>query len=73
MDEHTDICIIGAGMSGICTAIQLIRQYKTRNFIILEKAQELGGTWSANTYPGCGCDVSSLILWHFVRCTLTES
>ncbi|KAF3017173.1 hypothetical protein E8E14_011873 [Neopestalotiopsis sp. 37M] len=59
MDEHTDICIIGAGMSGICTAIQLIRQYKTRNFIILEKAQELGGTWSANTYPGCGCDVPS--------------
>lgn len=58
MDLDTHVCIIGAGMSGLCTAIQLIRQYNTRKFIIIEKSPELAGTWGVNTYPGCGCDVS---------------
>lgn len=39
------VVIIGAGMSGICTAIDLIERNNTRNFIILEKASGLGGTW----------------------------
>ncbi|KAI8625859.1 FAD/NAD(P)-binding domain-containing protein [Xylariaceae sp. FL1651] len=59
MSLDTHVCIIGSGVSGICTAIQVIRQYNTRNFTIIEKSQELGGTWSVNTYPGCGCDVPS--------------
>ena len=50
--------IIGAGFSGLCAAIRL--QKENRNdFIILERATELGGTWRDNTYPGCGCDVPS--------------
>ncbi|KAI1078822.1 hypothetical protein F5B20DRAFT_546324 [Whalleya microplaca] len=59
MALDTHMLIIGAGMSGICTAIQMIRQHKSRNFVIIEKSTELGGTWAANTYPGCGCDVPS--------------
>jgi len=55
----TDVLIIGAGMSGLGLAVQLIRQYGHRNFQIVEKVEDVGGTWLVNTYPGCGCDVAS--------------
>jgi cation diffusion facilitator CzcD-associated flavoprotein CzcO len=55
----TDVLIIGAGMSGLCFAVQLQQQYPQRSFTILEKTDNLGGTWVVNTYPGCGCDVLS--------------
>lgn len=51
--------IIGAGISGLCTAIDLIQKNKTTNFIILERSSGLGGTWRDNKYPGCCCDVWS--------------
>ena len=50
--------IIGAGMSGILTAIKL-QESGTTNFAIYEKAEKLGGTWRENTYPGIRCDVPS--------------
>ncbi|KAI0905325.1 putative monooxygenase [Ustulina deusta] len=53
----TDILIIGAGISGLGFGVQLVRKYGTRNFEIIEKSDRIGGTWSANTYPGCGVDV----------------
>lgn len=56
--QHTDVLIIGAGMSGIGFAVQLLKQFGTRNFKIIEKSDNLGGTWWVNSYPGCGCDVS---------------
>jgi cation diffusion facilitator CzcD-associated flavoprotein CzcO len=56
--QNTDVLIIGAGMSGIGFAIQLLKQLGTRNFTIIEKSDNLGGTWWVNSYPGCGCDVS---------------
>ncbi|MDP7604984.1 MAG: NAD(P)-binding protein, partial [Alphaproteobacteria bacterium] len=43
--------IIGAGMSGILTAIKL-REAGHQDFTIYEKADRLGGTWRDNTYPG---------------------
>ncbi|MCZ4551056.1 flavin-containing monooxygenase [Gordonia rubripertincta] len=48
------VLIIGAGISGLCAAIKL----KSQNvpFTILEKNDEVGGTWLENTYPGCGVD-----------------
>jgi len=46
-------------MSGLGLAVQLIRQYGHRNFQIVEKVEDVGGTWLVNTYPGCGCDVAS--------------
>jgi cation diffusion facilitator CzcD-associated flavoprotein CzcO len=55
----TDILIIGAGMSGLGLAVQLIRNYGYRDFQIVEKVADVGGTWLVNTYPGCGCDVAS--------------
>ena len=52
--------IIGTGFSGICMGIQL-KQKGIHNFIILEKADEVGGTWRENTYPGAECDVPSAL------------
>ncbi|KAI4129002.1 MAG: hypothetical protein LQ338_002469 [Usnochroma carphineum] len=55
-----DVLIIGAGISGICTAIDLIRSGRGSSFVIIEKGnQAVGGTWNDNIYPGCCCDVLS--------------
>jgi cation diffusion facilitator CzcD-associated flavoprotein CzcO len=53
-----DIAIIGAGFSGLGTAIRL-RQQGIDDFVVLERHDDVGGTWWANTYPGCTCDVPS--------------
>jgi cation diffusion facilitator CzcD-associated flavoprotein CzcO len=50
--------IVGAGFSGLCAGIQLKRAGIT-DFVILEKADRVGGTWRENTYPGAACDVPS--------------
>ncbi len=52
------VAIIGAGMSGILTAIELQKAGIT-DFTVYEKAAALGGTWRDNTYPGLCCDVPS--------------
>lgn len=52
--------IIGAGMSGLGMAIRL-RQAGYRNITLLEKSQDVGGTWLENSYPNCGCDVPSFL------------
>src|SRR5688572_24727744 len=53
---HPRIVVIGAGMAGILTAIQL-RRHGYDDFVVYEKADRLGGTWRENTYPGLACDV----------------
>lgn len=50
--------IVGAGFSGLCAGIQL-RRLGITDFVILEKADRVGGTWRENTYPGAACDVPS--------------
>src|SRR5258706_1169671 len=50
--------IVGAGFSGLCAGIQL-RRAGIHDFVILEKADRVGGTWRENTYPGAACDVPS--------------
>jgi len=52
------IAILGAGMSGILSAIKL-REAGFDDVVIYEKADRVGGTWRENTYPGVGCDVPS--------------
>ncbi len=62
MTQNTDarhkIVIIGSGFAGIGMGIAL-RQAGFRDFVILEKASDFGGTWRDNRYPGCACDVPS--------------
>jgi cation diffusion facilitator CzcD-associated flavoprotein CzcO len=52
------VAIIGAGMSGICMAAKL-QDGGIDSFTIFEKADDVGGTWRDNTYPGLTCDVPS--------------
>jgi cation diffusion facilitator CzcD-associated flavoprotein CzcO len=52
------VAIVGAGFSGLGAAIRL-RQRGEDDFVVFERADEVGGTWQANTYPGCQCDVAS--------------
>jgi len=53
-----EVLIIGAGSSGICMGIQL-KNAGIEDFMILDKAGGVGGTWYHNTYPGAECDVQS--------------
>ncbi|KAL2797748.1 hypothetical protein BJX66DRAFT_323200 [Aspergillus keveii] len=55
------VVIIGAGVSGMCMAIDLIKRNRCHNFVILEKSSGVGGTWHDNKYPGCCCDVASIL------------
>lgn len=52
------VAIIGAGMSGICMAIKL-QDAGVDDFVVYEAAEDVGGTWRDNTYPGLSCDVPS--------------
>jgi cation diffusion facilitator CzcD-associated flavoprotein CzcO len=54
------VAIVGAGMSGLCVAIALLRNGIT-DVTLYEKADEVGGTWRDNTYPGLTCDVPSRV------------
>ena len=52
------IVIVGAGFGGIGMGIAL-KKAGYHDFVILDKAPDLGGTWRDNQYPGCACDVPS--------------
>jgi cation diffusion facilitator CzcD-associated flavoprotein CzcO len=53
-----NVAVIGSGFGGLGAAIRL-RQAGVTNVAIFERANDLGGTWRDNTYPGCRCDVAS--------------
>ena len=56
--ERLRVAIIGSGFAGIGAAIRL-REAGIEDFVILERADDLGGTWQANHYPGLCCDIPS--------------
>ena len=58
MTEHHRLVVIGSGFSGIGTAVKLLESGRT-DFLLIEKGQDVGGTWRDNTYPGAECDVPS--------------
>ena len=54
--EAFDVIIIGAGLSGIGTAVRLQRDCPDRDFILLERRDAIGGTWDLFRYPGIRSD-----------------
>src|SRR3954464_394704 len=58
MDFDVGTAIIGSGFSGLGMAIRL-KQEGIEDFTLLERGDDVGGTWHYNTYPGCACDVPS--------------
>jgi cation diffusion facilitator CzcD-associated flavoprotein CzcO len=57
-DLSVDVLIVGGGFSGLCMAIKL-REAGMNSFLLLEKSDDIGGTWYDNRYPGCACDIPS--------------
>ncbi len=55
---RTAVLIIGSGFSGLGMAVNLKREGK-HDFLVLERAADVGGTWRDNTYPGAACDIQS--------------
>src|SRR5919199_6083016 len=58
LPQTTGVAIIGSGFSGLAMAVELKRA-GCDDFVILERANDVAGTWRDNTYPGCACDVPS--------------
>ncbi len=58
LPSHVEVAIVGSGFSGLGAAIGLKRSGR-HDFVVLERAGDLGGTWRDNSYPGCACDVPS--------------
>ena len=54
--ECFDVIIIGAGLSGIGTAVRLQRDCPDRSFVLLERRDAIGGTWDLFRYPGIRSD-----------------
>lgn len=55
---HFRVAVIGSGFAGIGMAVRL-KQAGLEDFVVLERADEIGGTWRDNSYPGAACDVPS--------------
>ncbi|MBF6424463.1 NAD(P)/FAD-dependent oxidoreductase [Nocardia cyriacigeorgica] len=56
--RHLRTIIIGSGFAGLGLAIRLSQQGR-QDFLVLERGNDVGGTWRDNTYPGAACDVPS--------------
>ena len=56
--QHFHVAIAGSGFGGLGMAIRL-QQEGLRDFVIFERAHDVGGVWRDNSYPGCACDVQS--------------
>ncbi len=58
LPAHVRVLIIGAGFAGLGMAIKL-REHGIDDFLVVERGDDVGGTWRDNTYPGAACDVPS--------------
>ena len=56
--SQSDVIIVGTGFAGLGIATALKRSGRT-SFVMLERADGVGGTWRDNTYPGAACDIQS--------------
>src|SRR2546429_1429118 len=56
--DQVRIAVIGSGFAGIGTAVNL-KNAGIDDFVLLERGDDVGGTWRENTYPGCQCDIPS--------------
>ena len=58
MTQHYRVAILGAGFGGLGMGAELVRA-GIQDFVIFEKAEEIGGVWRDNTYPGAACDTQA--------------
>lgn len=62
-ERRKRLIIVGAGVSGIQQASTLLKQkvLKHGDMQIFDAQSNYGGVWEKNDYPGCACDVPSMI------------
>jgi cation diffusion facilitator CzcD-associated flavoprotein CzcO len=58
LPARTSVLVVGTGFAGLGTAVRL-RERGRLDFVVLERGNDVGGTWRDNSYPGCACDVPS--------------
>src|SRR5947209_4007005 len=58
--SHVEVAIVGAGFSGLGMAMAR-KESGSEDSVVFERAGDLGGTWRDNTYPGCACDIPSIL------------
>lgn len=58
LPDHARVVVVGTGFAGVGMGAALLKKGVT-DFVLLERASDLGGTWRDNSYPGCACDVPS--------------
>ncbi len=58
LPQHAEVAIIGSGFAGLGMAIRL-QEAGIEDFVVLERGDDVGGTWRDNSYPGAACDVPS--------------
>ena len=58
LPDHVRVLVVGAGFAGLAMAIRL-QESGERDFLVVERGEDVGGTWRDNTYPGAACDVPS--------------
>lgn len=56
--RHSRVAVVGAGFTGLAVGLALLRR-GVRDFVLLERADDVGGVWRDNTYPGVGVDTPS--------------
>ena len=62
--QRYEAIIVGAGFGGIGAAVQL-KRLGIENFVLLDRLDDLGGTWHVNHYPGLACDVPTTTYSYF--------
>jgi monooxygenase len=66
-DDHYDVLIVGAGISGICAGISLQKSCPRKTCVILESRDDIGGTWDLFRYPGIRSDSDMFTLGYSFR------
>lgn len=56
--RHSRVAVVGAGFTGLAVGLALLRR-GVHDFVLLERADDVGGVWRDNTYPGVGVDTPS--------------
>lgn len=63
-EQNYDVIVVGAGFGGIGAAVEL-KRLGFENFVLLDRLDDLGGTWYVNHYPGLACDVPTTTYSYF--------
>ncbi|MGA9873558.1 MAG: NAD(P)/FAD-dependent oxidoreductase, partial [Rhodococcus sp. (in: high G+C Gram-positive bacteria)] len=57
LPSSVGVLVVGAGFAGIAAASRILDDDPNADVLVIERADDVGGTWRDNTYPGCACDV----------------